>query len=103
MLRQYLLLMLTCYALPSARAFAGNEIAASGQKVNANKSTASSLAAKFKKIKEGMTEQEVLGTMNAFMPWTTPNGSRLQAMTHRIWARLARREDSSGSPDTRPN
>ena len=47
--------------------------------------------------------REVLGTVNAFMPWTTPNGSRLQAMTHRVWTRLARREDSSGSPDTRPN
>jgi hypothetical protein len=47
--------------------------------------------------------QEVLGTVNAFMPWTMPNGARLQAMTHRVWTRLARREDSSGSPDTRPN
>ncbi len=47
--------------------------------------------------------QEVLGTMNAHMPWTTPNGSRLQAMSHRIWVRVVRREDSAESPDSRSN
>jgi hypothetical protein len=24
------------------------------------------------------------------MPWATPNGSRFQAMTHRMWIRVAR-------------
>lgn len=38
--------------------------------------------------------QEVFQTMNASAPWTPPNGSRLQAMTHRVWMRLARRHDS---------
>jgi capsule polysaccharide export protein KpsE/RkpR len=38
--------------------------------------------------------KEVFQTMNAGMPWATPNGSRLQAVTHRVWMRLARRDDS---------
>jgi uncharacterized protein involved in exopolysaccharide biosynthesis len=32
--------------------------------------------------------REVLRSMNGHMPWATPNGSRLQAMTHRVWVRL---------------
>jgi outer membrane protein assembly factor BamE (lipoprotein component of BamABCDE complex) len=48
--------------------FAGNGTSAPGltevrQKVKAHKTAASSLAEKFKKIKEGMTEQEVLRIM----------------------------------------
>ncbi len=39
--------------------------------------------------------QEVFQSMNARMPWAPPNGSRLQAMTHRVWMRLARRDDSA--------
>jgi capsule polysaccharide export protein KpsE/RkpR len=39
--------------------------------------------------------QEVLQSVNARMPWATPNGSRFQAMTHRIWTRLERGRDSS--------
>jgi capsule polysaccharide export protein KpsE/RkpR len=39
--------------------------------------------------------QEVFETMNARMPWAPPNGSRLQAMTHRVWVRLARRDESA--------
>jgi uncharacterized protein involved in exopolysaccharide biosynthesis len=35
--------------------------------------------------------QEVFQTMNARMPWAPPNGSRVQAMTHQVWMRLARR------------
>ena len=35
---------------------------------------------------------EVLGTVNARMPWAPPNGSRLQAMTHQVWKRFAREE-----------
>jgi hypothetical protein len=36
--------------------------------------------------------QEVLQTVQARMPWAEPNGSRVQAATHRIWLRLVRRE-----------
>jgi capsule polysaccharide export protein KpsE/RkpR len=47
--------------------------------------------------------QEVLQTVNAYMPWTTPNGSRLQAFSNRIWVRVVRRGDSAESPVSRPN
>jgi capsule polysaccharide export protein KpsE/RkpR len=49
--------------------------------------------------------QEVLQTMNAGMPWAPPNGSRLQAMTHWFWVRLARQHDSATGaeePQNRP-
>jgi hypothetical protein len=49
--------------------------------------------------------QEVFQNMNARMPWAPPNGSRLQAMTHRVWMRLARRHDSATEaeePQNRP-
>jgi hypothetical protein len=39
--------------------------------------------------------QEVLQSANAHMPWAPPNGSRLQAMTHRIWVRRVRRNGSA--------
>ena len=32
--------------------------------------------------------QEVLSELNKNMPWVTPNGSRWQAASHRIWVRL---------------
>jgi capsule polysaccharide export protein KpsE/RkpR len=35
--------------------------------------------------------REVFQTVNARMPWATPNGSRFQAMTHRVWTRFDRR------------
>ena len=38
---------------------------------------------------------EVLQTVNAHMPWATPNGSRVQAATHKVWVRLVRQEDSA--------
>lgn len=44
--------------------------------------------------------REVFQTMNAGMPWAPPNGSRLQAMTHRVWMRLARRDDSKAEEDS---
>lgn len=47
--------------------------------------------------------QEVLQTVNAYMPWTTPNGSRLQAFSNRIWVRVVRRRDTAESPDTPVN
>ena len=34
---------------------------------------------------------EVLNTVEAKMPWSSPNGSRFQAFTHGIWIRLFRR------------
>lgn len=36
--------------------------------------------------------REVVRTLDARMPWAEPNGSRLQAMTHRWWLCLERRE-----------
>jgi len=45
--------------------------------------------------------QAVFQTVNARMPWATPNGSRLQTMTHRVWTRLDRRQSRTeiSSPD----
>ena len=34
--------------------------------------------------------QEIFTTFNAHMPWATPNGSRVQAASHRLWLRVAR-------------
>jgi len=45
---------------------------------------------------------DVLQTANAHMPWAPPNGSRLQAMTHRIWVR-ARRNNSAIDADEQQN
>jgi capsule polysaccharide export protein KpsE/RkpR len=39
--------------------------------------------------------REVFHTVNARMPWATPNGSRFQAITHRVWKRFERRPDAS--------
>lgn len=39
--------------------------------------------------------REVFQTLNARMPWAPPNGSRLQAMTNRVWLQLARRNNSA--------
>ncbi len=38
---------------------------------------------------------EVFQTANARMPWAPPNGSRLQAMAHRVWVRRVWRNDSA--------
>jgi uncharacterized protein involved in exopolysaccharide biosynthesis len=38
---------------------------------------------------------EVFQTVNARMPWATPNGSPVQAATHRVWIRLVRRNGLS--------
>jgi capsule polysaccharide export protein KpsE/RkpR len=38
--------------------------------------------------------REVLQTMEAGMPWAEPNGSRVQAATHRVWLRLVRRGEA---------
>lgn len=42
---------------------------------------------------------EILQTANAHMPWAPPNGSRLQAMTHRLWVRV-RRNDSANDAES---
>lgn len=34
--------------------------------------------------------QEIMQNIAAKMPWASPNGSRLQASTHRVWVRLVR-------------
>lgn len=39
--------------------------------------------------------QEVFRGVNSVMPWATPNGSRWQAATHRVWIRLAQRDQHS--------
>jgi capsule polysaccharide export protein KpsE/RkpR len=46
---------------------------------------------------------EVFQTVNAQMPWAPPNGSRVQAMTHRVWLRLERRSDSVKSAEEPPD
>ena len=46
---------------------------------------------------------EVLQTASAHMPWAPPNGSRLQAMTHRIWVRRVRRNDSANGAEDSQN
>ena len=38
--------------------------------------------------------QEVLRTVNARMPWASPNGSRFQAASHKLWIRIARTNGS---------
>jgi uncharacterized protein involved in exopolysaccharide biosynthesis len=43
--------------------------------------------------------QEVLQSANAHMPWAPPNGSRLQAMAHRIWIRQVRRNGSANAAE----
>ncbi|MBZ5701432.1 MAG: lipopolysaccharide biosynthesis protein [Acidobacteriia bacterium] len=45
---------------------------------------------------------EVFQTMNAQMPWASPNGSRVQAMTHRVWVRVVRRS-ASAKPAEEPS
>jgi uncharacterized protein involved in exopolysaccharide biosynthesis len=39
--------------------------------------------------------QEVFHTVNAHMPWAAPNGSRVQAVTHRVWTRVVWRGGSA--------
>ncbi|MFI5057419.1 MAG: GumC family protein [Candidatus Acidiferrales bacterium] len=46
---------------------------------------------------------EVLQTANAQMPWAQPNGSRFQAMTHRIWVRRVRRNASADGAEDSQN
>jgi capsule polysaccharide export protein KpsE/RkpR len=47
--------------------------------------------------------QEVLQTMQARMPWAEPNGSRVQAATHKVWLRLVRRGAAEKPSEFRAN
>ena len=44
--------------------------------------------------------QEVFQTVNARMPWATPNGSRMQTATHRVWAKLVLRRSVATDKET---
>ena len=47
--------------------------------------------------------KEVFRSANEHMPWAPPNGSRLHAMTHRIWLRLVRQNDSASDVEDPQN
>jgi len=45
--------------------------------------------------------EEIFHSVHGCMPWSTPNGSRAQAMAHRMWSRFAHRSArSNGHHDT---
>jgi uncharacterized protein involved in exopolysaccharide biosynthesis len=37
--------------------------------------------------------QEIFATVDKHMPWASPNGSRFQAASHKVWARVTRRPE----------
>jgi capsule polysaccharide export protein KpsE/RkpR len=43
--------------------------------------------------------EEVIHSIQGQMPWATPNGSRVQAVTHRIWMRFVPQKDDPRVPD----
>ena len=43
--------------------------------------------------------QEVMESVNPYMPWTTPNGSRVQAAAHSIWVRVVQRRERPRTTD----
>jgi hypothetical protein len=45
-----------------------------------------------------MFAQEVIGSVNTYMPWTTPNGSRVQAAAHRVWVRVVPKDKGPQIP-----
>lgn len=45
-----------------------------------------------------MLAQEVMGSVNTYMPWTTPNGSRVQAAAHSVWVRVVRKDKKPQPP-----
>jgi uncharacterized protein involved in exopolysaccharide biosynthesis len=47
--------------------------------------------------------EEVLRTVHARMPWAEPNGSRVQAATHKVWVRLVQRGNSEKSSSPSAN
>jgi hypothetical protein len=36
--------------------------------------------------------REVFSEFNRHMPWATPNGSRVQAASHKVWKRFGKRD-----------
>jgi len=44
--------------------------------------------------------KEVFHSVNTYMPWAPPNGSRFQGITHRVWVRLGSNGSSSKTEDT---
>ena len=46
---------------------------------------------------------EVFRSVNAHMPWATPNGSRVQALSHKAWKKFVRAEIPAEPPDSSPN
>jgi len=45
--------------------------------------------------------EEIAGTVNAKMPWTTPNDSRFHQMAHWVWVRIIPHANSEGGEDRR--
>jgi uncharacterized protein involved in exopolysaccharide biosynthesis len=44
--------------------------------------------------------EEVFRDVHSILPWATPNGSRWQAATHRVWLRLTNRAQSPGDENS---
>jgi hypothetical protein len=42
--------------------------------------------------------QEVFESVSAGMPWAPPNGSRPQAIAHKVWVKVVRRGDAPEEP-----
>jgi capsule polysaccharide export protein KpsE/RkpR len=61
-------------------------------------------AARWKEISDGDPQkifiQEVFQTVNARMPWAPPNGSRVQAATHRVWMRFVPQNQTRNHVDS---
>ena len=52
---------------------------------------------------EKQLASEVLQSVNARMPWATPNGSRVQALSHRAWKKFVRAKVPAHSPEISRN
>src|SRR5207245_4342116 len=46
---------------------------------------------------------EVFQSVNAHMPWATPNGSRVQALSHRAWEKFVRAKAPENPPEISRN
>ena len=46
---------------------------------------------------------DVFQSVNAHMPWATPNGSRVQALSHRAWKKFVRAKDPANPPGNSQN
>lgn len=43
--------------------------------------------------------EEIFASVNVHMPWATPNGSRFQAVAHKIWVRIAKSHSMKSNSD----